>query len=454
MQLRTKIPRIVFAGVSSGCGKTTVTCAVLQALMNRGIKLHSFKCGPDYIDPMFHERAIGAKGSNLDLFFYDSNTLRYLVAKHTQDAQIAVIEGVMGYYDGSLTSMEKSTYEIARETKSPVVLVIPGRGMAYSVTALIRGFLSTVKDSRIRGVILNQVSPSAYQILKAVIEEEFGEKVRVLGYLPVMKDCSFESRHLGLVTAAEIEDIKEKLNRLAKTAEQNIDLDGLLELAEQSEALEYEPLTVKKREGVRIAVARDNAFCFYYRDNLDLLREMGAELCFFSPLHDQGVPECDALYLGGGYPELYLTKLAQNETMKASVKKAITAGTPCIAECGGYMYLTEKIEGFPMVGVLPGQCEDKGRLVRFGYVTLTALTDNMLCHANEQIHVHEFHHYDATESGHAFQAQKRQGSSWECVYANKTLYAGYPHLPFYANLQFAENFYQAAIEYKKHRRQR
>lgn len=452
MQLRTKIPRIVFAGVSSGCGKTTVTCAVLQALMNRGIKLHSFKCGPDYIDPMFHERVIGTKGSNLDLFFYDANTVRYLVAKNTLDCQLAVIEGVMGYYDGSLKSMEKSTYEIARETKSPVVLVINGRGMAYSVTALLRGFLSTVEDSRICGVILNQVSPSAYQVLKAVIEEQFGEQVRVLGYLPVMKECSFESRHLGLVTAAEIEDIKEKLNCLAESAEQNIDLDGLLELAEQSEDLDYEPLAVTKQEAVKIAVARDNAFCFYYRDNLDLLGEMGAELCFFSPLQDREVPECDALYLGGGYPELYLPKLAQNETMKASVKKAIAAGAPCIAECGGYMYLTEEIEGFPMAGVLPGRCENKGRLVRFGYVTLTAMEDNMLCQMGEEIRVHEFHHYDATESGHAFQAQKRQGSSWECVYANKTLYAGYPHLPFYANLNFAENFYRAAIEYKKHRR--
>lgn len=448
--VQQKVPRILFAGVSSGCGKTTVTCAVLQAFVNRGLKVHAFKCGPDYIDPMFHERVIGTKGSNLDLFFYNGNILRYLLAKNGADASLSVLEGVMGYYDGSLKSMEKSTYEVAKETQTPAVLVINGRGMAYSVTAIIRGFLSTVEDSGIRGVILNNVSASAYKILKEVIEEQFGDRVKVFGYLPAMKDCSFESRHLGLVTAEEIEDIKEKLNRLAQAAEQYIDLNGLLALADESNPISFTPVTVAKAEKpVRIGVAKDRAFCFYYRDNLELLREMGAELIFFSPLSDSKLPDCDGLYIGGGYPELYLEQLSGNSQMLKAVKKALEVGMPCIAECGGFMYLTESIEGMPMVGALPGNCENKGRLVRFGYVTLTAKQDNMLCNSGEQINAHEFHHYDASENGHAFSAAKRQGTPWDCVVANESLYAGYPHLPLYSNLQFAERFVAAAAQYQK-----
>ncbi len=447
--MTSEAPRVLFAGVSSGCGKTTVTCAVLQALVNRGMKLHAFKCGPDYIDPMFHERVIGTKGSNLDLFFYDTNMVNYLLAKNAEEAEVSVLEGVMGYYDGSLNTMEKSTYEVARETKSPVVLIVNGHGMAYSVTAIIRGFLATVEDSRIRGVILNQVSPSAYKILKEVIEEQFGNKIKVFGFLPPMKDCSFESRHLGLVTAAEIADIKVKLNRLAESAEKNMDLDGLLELAKESEPLTYEPIKIVKREPVRIAVALDRAFCFYYRDNLELLREMGAKLVFFSPLTDTVLPECDAIYLGGGYPELYVKQLSDNASMRKSVKQAIKDGMPCIAECGGFMYLTEAIEGIPMVGALPGTCENKGRLVRFGYVTLTAKENNMLCSAGEQIHAHEFHHYDASDPGHGYCAQKRQGVPWDCVFATGSLYAGYPHLPFYANIHFAENFYKTVRAFRE-----
>lgn len=443
------VPRILFAGISSGCGKTTVTCAVMQALVNHGLKLHAFKCGPDYIDPMFHERVIGAKGSNLDLFFYEENTLRYLLAKNAADADISVLEGVMGYYDGSQKTMEKSTYEVAKETETPVVLIVNGRGMAFSIAAILEGFLSIVEDSRIRGVILNQVSPAAYKILKEIIEEQFGDRIKVFGYLPPMPDSSFESRHLGLVTAAEIEDIKEKLKRLANKAEETINLDGLLKLAKESMPLIFEPIKFQSKTPVRIAVAFDKAFCFYYRDNLELLQEMGAEICYFSPIKDRKLPECDAMYLGGGYPELYLEQLSENVAMRAAVRQALEEGVPCIAECGGYMYLTEAIEGVTMVGVLPGTCEDKGRLVRFGYVTLTAKEDNMLGNAGEQINAHEFHHYDVSENGHSFSAQKRPGVSWDCVWASETLYAGYPHLPFYANPRFAENFYNAAVRFKE-----
>lgn len=450
-ETETKVPRILFAGVSSGCGKTTVTCAVLQALVNRGIRTHAFKCGPDYIDPMFHERVIGTPGSNLDLFFYDENTVRLLLAKNAEKADVSILEGVMGYYDGRrIKTHEKSTYELARTTDTPAVLVVNGRGMAFSVTAIIRGFLNTVAESGIRGVILNNVSAPTYGILREAILEQFGGAVRPLGFLPPMPDCAFESRHLGLITAGEVADIRTKLNRLAAQAEKSIDLDGLLALARESAPVRFFSVPVRRfEEPVRIAVAMDHAFCFYYRDNLDLLREMGAELHMFSPLTDEALPACDALYLGGGYPELYLEQLSGNSSMLQSIRAALAGGLPCIAECGGFMYLTQAIEGIPMVGVLPGTCENQGKLTRFGYVTLTARRDNLLCRAGEQIRAHEFHHYDATELGNTFRAERGYGQPWECVVGTNRLYAGYPHLPFYANLQFAENFYRAAVAYKQ-----
>lgn len=445
--------QFLIAAPRSGSGKTTVTCAVLTALQRRGAAPCAFKCGPDYIDPMFHERAIGAKGSNLDLFFYDDNTARCLLAENAAGADVSILEGVMGYYDGrGVKTMEKSTYEIAKETDTPAVLIVNGRGMSFSVTAVIRGFLSMVPDSGIRGVILNNVSAMTYPYLKEAIEEQFGGVIKPLGFLPPMKDCAFESRHLGLVTAGEIADVREKLQRLAAQAEQSIDLGGLLALARESAPIRYAPIPVRRFETpVRIAVAMDKAFCFYYRDNLELLRKMGAELCFFSPLSDGALPACDGLYLGGGYPELHLAQLSGNTSMKDSIRSALSCGMPCIAECGGFMYLTEGIEGYPMVGLLPGTCKNQGRLTRFGYITLTAKADNMLCQAGERIRAHEFHHYDAEDTGAGFTAEKKPGASWDCAFATERLYAGYPHLPFYANPRFAENFHAAAAAYKRER---
>lgn len=451
--MSVKVPRILLAGVSSGCGKTTVTCAILQALCNRGMKLHSFKCGPDYIDPMFHERVIGTRSSNLDLFFYEENTLKYLLAKNGRDADLSVLEGVMGYYDGlGVNTYEKSTYEVAKKTATPTILVVNGKGMSFSVIALIKGFLEMVPDSRIFGVILNNVTASTYALLKTAIEEAFENNVKPLGYLPTMKDCAFESRHLGLITAAEISDIKEKLSRLAEQTEKSIDLDGIVSLANECEEITYTPVMAEKRDiPVRIGVAWDKAFCFYYRDNLELLKELGAELCYFSPLSDPSFPDCDALYLGGGYPELYLEELSSNTSILKAVRQAIANGMPCIAECGGFMYLTESIEDYPMAAVLPGKCENQGKLTRFGYITLTAKVDNLLCNAGDEICAHEFHHYDAEQTGDAFIARKKSGKMWEAVFAHERLYAGYPHLPFYSNPRFAENFCKAAEAYRKER---
>ena len=451
--MESKIARILFAGTNSGCGKTTVTCAVLQALVNRGLRVGAFKCGPDYIDPMFHSRIIGAKAANLDSYFFDDNTLRFLLAQNGADRDISIVEGVMGYYDGmGLTSTRGSTYSVARITQTPTVLVVGAKGASLSVLATIQGFLDYCPDNQIRGVILNQCTASTYEALAEEIRRRFAGRVCPLGYLPRLPDCTLESRHLGLVTAAEVEDLQEKLRTLAVQAEKTLDLDGLLELAKAAPIVRCEPVELPRFAPVRIAVAKDRAFCFYYEDSLDALTRMGAELVPFSPLADSVLPEnIQGLYLGGGYPELYAGPLSENASMRRSVKSALTNGLPCIAECGGFMYLTEAIGDFPMVGYLPGKSFDNGKLTRFGYVRLRAEKDQMLCKAGEKIRGHEFHHWDCTEPGNGFTAVKElTGRHWACVVSTPTLYAGYPHFHFYANPSFAVNFYRACLEEKYH----
>lgn len=443
------ISRILIAGTGSGCGKTTVTCAVLKAFVNRGIKAGSFKCGPDYIDTMFHARITGSPCSNLDPFFFEGNTLRYILAKNGRDNDINIIEGVMGFYDGLGMTNEASTYEVARETGTPVVLVVNAKGAAFSVLAVIKGFLDLCGDHHICGVILNNCSPMIYKMFADRIREQFEGRVRPLGFLPAVPECALESRHLGLVTAAEVKDLNEKLEILAEKAAETIDLDDLFQIAESAKELSFAaPEILRRDEPVRIAVARDNAFCFYYEDSLDVLREMGAELVDFSPLTDEGLPEnIRGLYLGGGYPELYAKELSENTAMLASVRQAVQGGLPCIAECGGFMYLTQAIAEYKMAGVLRGNCFNTGKLTRFGYITLRAKQDNMLCSANEEIRAHEFHHWDCTDNGSGFTAFKPTGRKWDCVFSTERLYAGFPHFHFLADPDFAVRFYEAALRF-------
>lgn len=444
------IPRVILAGTGSGGGKTTVTCAVLQALVNRGVTPAAFKCGPDYIDPMFH-RAIAGDSANLDPFFFPENTLRYLLAKHAAGRDVNVIEGVMGYYDGLGLTDAASTYAVAKTTASPVVLIVNAKGAALSALAALRGFLAFRPDSGIRGVIFNHCPPSLSPALAEAVRREFGEAVAPLGCLPSLPDCALESRHLGLVTAAEVENLGETLQALAIQAERSLDLDGLVRLAQSAPPLVCDPVAPPRfSEPVRIAVARDRAFCFYYEDSLDLLRELGAELLEFSPLSDAALPEnIDGLYLGGGYPEEHAARLSGNVEMLESVKTAVRNGLPCIAECGGFMYLTEAIGEYPMTGVLPERCFDAGKLTRFGYVSLTAKRDNLLCRAGEFIPAHEFHRWDCEDPGGAFTAEKPSGRRWDCAVVTERLYAGFPHFHFYANPVFALNFYNACLKEKR-----
>ncbi len=440
-------PRLMLAAASSGSGKTTIACAILQALTRMGEHPVSFKCGPDYIDPMFHRQVLGVPSRNLDLFFSDEATAAYLLQKNSENFSLAFIEGVMGYYDGIATTTEASSWQLAKATQTPVVLVLNCKGMSVSIAAQLGGYLSYQPDSQIKGVILNQVSKSIYPEIKALIEQRYD--VAVCGYMPKMSDCSLESRHLGLVTAEEIGDLQQRLEKLGEQAMQTIDLPLLLKIAAQAPALAVPAvqLPAPNPTPLRIGVARDKAFSFYYADNLELLEQLGAQLVEFSPLHDPQLPDdLDGLLLGGGYPELYADTLSQNRTLMAQIKAALQNGLPCIAECGGFQYLCEQLEGadsksYPMVGFLPGSSFRTPSLRRFGYVRLTAQKDNLLCKKGEGFAAHEFHYWDSQHCGNGCIAQKPcRRSSWECVVCDENFWAGYPHLYFYADVQMAKNF--------------
>ncbi len=454
MNKQRKVPRILLGAAASGSGKTLITCGLLQALKNRKLQVASFKCGPDYIDPMFHSRVIGTKSRNLDSFFADEDTVRYLLEKNARDCEISVIEGVMGYYDGLAgISPKASAYDVAKITKTPAVLIVNAKGMSLSAAAFIKGFVEYREDSQIRGVILNQISPMMYPRLKQIIEEELS--IKVYGYVPVVKDCVLESRHLGLVMPEEIVDLQQKLMELAEILEKSVDIDGLLELAEHAEELPVQESPVAYHTGrkIRIALAKDEAFCFFYQDNLELLEEMGAELVPFSPIHDKKLPEhIDGMLFHGGYPELYAGPLSENKEMLAAVREAVQAGIPYMAECGGFMYLHQEMEdmegnSWPMAGVIHGKSWRTPRLTRFGYITL----EDGTCFGEHvgNIRAHEFHYFDSDHCGEAYTAKKPLSSrSWKCIHSDGQGMSGFPHMYYYSNLRVPEQFLRACEERK------
>lgn len=450
-----QLPRIMIGAPASGSGKTLITCGILQAFVNRGLRVASFKCGPDYIDPLFHSKVIGTQSKNLDTFFSNENVIKYLFGKTAKDVDLSVMEGVMGYYDGvGGISTTGSSYELAKITDTPSILVVNCKGMSLSLIPLIQGFLQYRKDSNIIGVILNQMSKNMYSMIKDQIEKEL--EIKVYGYVPFVKELVIESRHLGLVMPEEMEDFHIRLNKLADILEETIELDIILQMANQTGELEYEvPEIPKMMQEVKIAVAKDEAFCFYYQDNLDLLHDMGAKLIEFSPLHDKELPECiDGILLGGGYPELVAEKLSANESMRLSIRRELDNGMPCIAECGGFMYLHRLMEdtsgkSHPMVGYIDGEAYKTNKLNRFGYITLTAKHDQMIAQEGESIAAHEFHYYDSNACGESFTAQKPlRNTWWNCIYGSYSIAAGFPHLYYYSNLKVPFCFLNKCLDWK------
>lgn len=501
--MKMDVPRILITAGKSGTGKTMVTCGILEVLKRRGFQITAYKCGPDYIDPMFHREVLGVPGYNLDTFLCGREMMRELLSRHSiagkgiseekissakQDAhRISVIEGVMGYYDGlGGISYEASTYDVADATDTPSVMVVDGKGASVSLIPYIQGFLKyqdeRAENSHIQGVILNRVSSAMYERLKVLIENE--TSVRVYGYVPDIKEFWLESRYLGLKMPGEVDKIKERLKKLGELLEKSLDMDGLVKLAESAPPLQTdgkgicsrrrssaredakagkdEITSIREcaRDSLQIGVAMDEAFCFIYQDNLNILEEMGAEVIPFSPLHDAALPDkLDGIIFYGGYPELHAKKLSENQSMRKQIKQAVSEGMPCIAECGGFMFLTESIrdergDAYPMCGVFGGESFYTSSLRRFGYVTLRGGKVFGKTDAGD-IFAHEFHYYDSGQCGESFEAKKPLSDRvWKCMISTDTILAGYPHIHYAGNPKVAEAFLNACSDYRRKRKER
>ena len=448
-----KINRLMIAGMTSGSGKTTITCAFLRCLLKRGYNLSSYKCGPDYIDPMFHEKAFGIGSRNLDSFFMGEDNLKYSLSK--AEGGCAVIEGVMGIYDGNdPSSTAGSCYEIAVMTSTPIVLVVNCGKIGRTIISMIKGVLCDDEHKLIKGIILNNISGKFYEMLLPEMRNQISSgrpDVKFLGFFPKTKGIDFESRHLGLKLPGESDDTGRKILTASEVLEENVSIDGMISIMENAPELDIMNVDTEPErtgEGLTLAVARDDAFCFYYRDNIEMFEERGVKIKYFSPLNDNLVPrDADGLLLGGGYPENYLDKLSGNKSMLSSIKKLIDENIPSLAECGGFMYLGKKVkdsEGntYETVGAYNGECEFKGHLVRFGYMQIDDVSEVDPLYGNlKGLKGHEFHYYDSTLNGESCIAKKPfRDVKWNCIVARNNGIWGFPHFYYRSNPLFIDGF--------------
>ncbi|QGG52112.1 cobyrinate a,c-diamide synthase [Lysinibacillus pakistanensis] len=450
--------RFVLAGTGSGVGKTTFTIGLMKALQNKGKVVQGFKCGPDYIDPTYHTAVTGRVSRNIDSWMFSHQAVRDIVARASTGADVAIIEGVMGFYDGkSPLSDEGSAADISVITESPVILIVNCASMARSVAAVVKGFQLLSDRPNIVGVIANQVgSVGHYEIAKAAIEQECG--IPVIGYLKREEGIDIPSRHLGLVPAIERGELDSFFEKLGSLMAETIDVDQLLNLTKAPVLQEAGQLFAKEpSQNICIAVAKDAAFNFYYEENLALLRAKGATLQFFSPLANEAVPaEADGLYIGGGFPEEFAETLANNVEAKSSIREAIAKGLPTLAECGGFMYLTEAISNndgnrFDMVGVIPGEVTMQTKLAALGYREIFGTQHNFLIGTDEEAKGHEFHYstYSGSHNTPAYQTKGRFGKKQE-GYQEGNLVAGYTHFHFVSNPKLVDNWLSACKKVKNH----
>lgn len=460
--MQVTVPRIVIGGVTSGVGKTTVAAGLIAALRRRGMRVQPFKCGPDYIDPSHLSRAAGVPARNLDSWMLSHETVQELFARGCRNADIAIVEGMMGLFDGRSGDADAaSTAEIAHILRAPVLLVMDVGKVARSAAATALGFQQFDPGLKLAGVVLNQIgSPRHRDMIEAPLTSVAG--LRVLGALLRRDEIALPERHLGLVPDAESSMTSEQLERLALAIEEGFELDALLRAAREAPSFEAPdtglfPNHVEQAPSParpRIAVAQDKAFSFYYQENLDLLAAY-AEVVPFSPLADETLPEQPAaLYIGGGFPEVYATELSANTRMRNDVRAAVGYGMPVLGECGGLMYLCDSIvdlEGVrhPMVGAVPGSCVMERRRVGLGYLTLKARTDTLLLNVGDTVRAHEFHwsRLEAPVSEHhaAFEVEEYPGRLEGIAQGN--VLASYAHFHFGARRELAPRFMTEALNW-------
>jgi cobyrinic acid a,c-diamide synthase len=431
---------IIIAGTQSGSGKTTVTLGLMAALSKAGYKVDPFKCGPDFIDPSLHKLVTGKNSINLDIWMSGERFTQYTFDNHNKEG-IAVIEGVMGMFDGGTSS----SAALAKSLNVPLVLVLDVRSAAESVAAVLKGFEILDPDVALRGVILNRIGSERHlELVRGAVEKHC--KAEILGYLPRALDFDIPSRHLGLHMGQDSPISTEAIDKLADTVATHIDLKKLMGLAERAPLATLAPEVTKIDQTVRIGVARDRAFCFYYEDNLDLLRAAGAEIVTFSPLKDKALPEgLHGVYLGGGYPELYAQKLSENTSMQSSIKSWADAGGVIYAECGGFMYLTQGIvtlekDQYPMAGVFPVMAKMQKKRASLGYREVSLKSDCFLGREGVILRGHEFHYSSIDEMPESIDRVYEVNSGTSEGYRHKNVLGGYMHLHFGYHPAMAEEF--------------
>lgn len=483
---------IIVASNSSGGGKTTIAVGLMRALIKMGYEVQGYKVGPDYIDPAFHGVITKKPSRNLDLFLMGKQGV--LEAYSRGQCTLGVVEGVMGLYDGKGIDSQYSTAHVAKVLNLPVILVLSPKAQSATLAAELQGMINYcdehVKDSQIKGVILNNISGAYYKLLKTIIEKS--TSLKVYGYIPKDEALALESRHLGLVQASEIEDLEKKIELCSEYIRENVDMEALIkdfskesnegtrgteQNCEQSfinsssnffnhgSSLECKVNDNKDKftmdnHNLKIGVAMDKAFSFYYKENLELLAQTG-EIVYFSPLKDKEIPEdLDFLYIGGGYPEVFVEDLSKNKSMINSIKKALEEGLPCYAECGGLMYLTEGIIPFDKdskydtVGFFKGHSYLTKTLQNFGYAKIKVEKENPLIKLGTSIHCHEFHKSKVKiEEKEVYTLEKttytNEVKQWNCGYVKKNTLGAYGHVHFFNNIDFLQQLINKAIEYKK-----
>lgn len=454
-----KIPRIVIAAAQSGSGKTTLTCGILAALKKRGMPVQPYKTGPDYIDPGYLSLAAGRPAHNLDTWLTDEAVMKRVFASSSAHARASVIEGVMGLYDGGRGGIS-STAQIAKLLRAPVVLVINAQSMGDSAAALALGFREYDRSVDLRGVILNRLGSENHRRIITEAMSRIG--IPVLGALMRDERLGVSERHLGLLPVEE--NASPSFDVLAEDIESSVDLNALLKIADSAPELEVMPRPgTPCAEKTVIAVARDQAFSFYYPESLAELQHCGARIEYFSPLHDMTLPDCGGLIFGGGFPEMFAERLSANTAMRNAVARAASCGMPVYAECGGYMYLTRSLTDFqgrvfPMAGVIPAQCRMNPKLQTVGYVEGTLLRDTPLGLAGMKVRGHEFHFSsvqrdpDAPADSAAWRiVRHRTGTVQNAGYAGRNVLASYLHLHFAGCPEAARRFTESCAEYQNSR---
>ncbi|SDJ80701.1 cobyrinate a,c-diamide synthase [Natronincola ferrireducens] len=450
----------LLAGTQSGVGKTTLSTGVMGTLKKRGLQVKAFKVGPDYIDPQFHRYITGNPSRNLDSYLLKEDTIKELFHKNLEEEDIAVVEGVMGLYDGLGTQKDEgSSAHVSKILQLPVILVIDGRGVSTSAAAMVLGYKLYDPDINLAGVIINNVSGEKhYSLLKEGIERDTG--IKCLGYLRKNNNIQLKSRHLGLIPCDEVPELEEKLEDLVEMVEETVDIEGLLAVAKEIEIKKKEVKPLRAEE-ITLAYAYDSAFNFYYQDNLDLLKELGCRLIPFSPLKDTGLPEgIDGIYIGGGFPEVFARELEENQGIRRNLYEEAQRGLPIYGECGGFMYLTKAIKTFDgevyqMAGVFDATAEMTNRLQRFGYCQVSIKENSSFHKEAFTTKAHEFHRgvVIAPSREYVYSVVKKKKEKiidrWSCGIESYNCLGGFPHIHFYSNPTFINNFLEKCRIYKK-----